>query len=126
MAYLVQPNITIGGFDFTGYCTSASVTHSVDALEDTTFSQNYRTNEAGLESNEATVTLLLEYGASGSYENLKDLVGTQTTIVATPAAGGVGFQLEYTYLESLPVLSGSVGELQSIDLTFSFGSYSEI
>jgi hypothetical protein len=73
--------------------------------------------------------LYLDYSDNATYEVLSQLVGEQTTIIATPASGAnsptnPGFTLVDTLLAEMPVLQASLGELQSIDLTFTQGTYS--
>jgi hypothetical protein len=130
-AYLANPVITIGGVDLTGFCTAASVTERFDALEDTVFGMTARESQAGLGNHEATVTLYMDYSASATYATLEALVGTKTTIIAKPAseiysATNPGFQLADSLLAELPILSASLGELQSIDITFTQGQLTKI
>ena len=128
-SFLANPVITIGGVNLTGFCTAASVTQRYDALENTVFGMVDRKSQKGLGNHEATVTLYMDYSDNATYEVLSQLVGTQTTIIAKPAAGAdsatnPGFTLSDTLLAELPVLNASLGELQSIDLTFTQGTYS--
>lgn len=128
MAFLANPVISIGGVNLTGFCTAASVLVRFDALEDTTFGMTARESQAGLGNHEATVTLYMDYSDNATYEVLSQLVGTKTTIIATPASGAnsptnPGFTLSDTLLAELPVLSATLGELQSIDITFTQGQY---
>ncbi len=128
MAYLANPVISIGGVNLTGYCTAASVLVRYDSLEDTTFGMTARESQAGLGNHEATVTLYMDYSDNATYGVLSQLVGTKTTIIATPASGAnsptnPGFTLSDTLLAELPVLSATLGELQSIDITFTQGQY---
>jgi hypothetical protein len=126
---LSQPKVTIGGTDLSGWCTSAVLTKTVTALSDTVFGNTANTFTAGLEDNELTVTLFLSYEASATYATLAPLVGTKMVVIVKPTTAvdsstNPGFTLTNTYLESLPVISASLGELQSIDLTFMGGVYS--
>ncbi len=128
-SYLANPVITIGGVNLTGFCTAATVTQRFDILENTVFGMPDRKSQKGLGNHEATVTLYLDYSDNATYEVLSQLVGVQTTIIAKPAPGAdgplnPGFTLTDTLLGEMPVLSASLGELQSIDLTFTQGTYS--
>jgi hypothetical protein len=123
MAFLANPVISIGGVNLTGFCTAASVLERYDALEDTTFGMTARESQAGLGNHEATVTLYMDYSDNATYEVLSQLVGTKCEIIATPASGAnsptnPGFTLSDTLLAELPVLSATLGELQTIDITF--------
>lgn len=128
-SYLANPVISIGGVNLTGFCTAATVTERYDVLENTVFGMVDRKSQKGLGNHEATVTLYLDYSDNATYEVLSQLVGEQTTIIATPASGAnsptnPGFTLTDTLLSEMPVLNASLGELQSIDLTFTQGTYS--
>ena len=126
---LSNPKVLVGAVNLTGWCTSATVTRTVTALNDTVFGNTANTFTAGLEDNECTLTLFLSYAASATYATLAPLVGTKVNIVVNPtdaadSATNPGFTLTGAYLESLPVISASLGELQSIDITFMGGVYS--
>ena len=126
---LSNPKVLVGSTNLTGWCTSATVTRTVTALNDTVFGNTANTFTAGLEDNECTLTLFLSYAASATYATLAPLVGTKVNVVVNPtdaadSATNPGFTLTGTYLESLPVISASLGELQSIDITFMGGVYS--
>ena len=126
---LSNPEVKFGAVDLTGWCTSAVLTKTVTALNDTVFGNTSNTFTAGLEDNELVVTLFLSYAASATYATLSTLVGTKLVVIVKPtsaadSATNPGFTLTDTYLESLPVISASLGELQSIDLTFMGGVYS--
>ena len=128
-SFLANPVISIGGVNLTGFCTAATVTERYDVLENTVFGMPDRKSQKGLGNHEATVTLYLDYSDNATYEVLSQLVGEQTTIIATPASGAnsptnPGFTLADTLLGEMPVLQASLGELQSIDLTFTQGTYS--
>jgi len=126
---LSNPKVTIAGTDLSGWSTSATLTKTVTALNDTVFGNTANTFTAGLEDNELTVTLFLSYEAAATYATLAPLVGTKLVVIVKPTTAAdsstnPGFTLTNTYLESLPVISASLGELQSIDLTFMGGVYS--
>jgi len=127
--YLSNPHVTINSVDLTDQCTAADLNHVVEALEATAFGDTARDYVGGLENNELTLTLYMSYAASETYATLSGLVGTQTTVTVKPAdaalsATNPGFTLTGTYLETLPVLSASLGELSTIDIVFTGGVYS--
>jgi hypothetical protein len=132
---LSNPKVQIGTaigtlVDLTDQTTAATLTRTIEALEDTAFGTGSRTYTGGLENNELTVTMFMSYIAAETYASLKDLVGTKCTVkvnasyVGTESATAPGFILENTYLESLPVLNAALGELQTVDLVFQGGVYS--
>jgi hypothetical protein len=125
--YLSNPVLTINAVDLTDMCSAATLTYLVEALEDTAFGTNARTYTAGLVNNEVTLTMYASFAASETYATLQPLVGTKTTITLKPtsavdSATNPKFVLTDCYLESLPVINASLGELSTYDLTFMGGS----
>lgn len=128
--YLSNPVVKINNVDLTDMCSAATLTRTVEALESTAFGSTSRVYVGGLENNELTCTLYMSYAADETYATLKALVGTQTTVRVQPtsavdSATNPGFILTGTYLEALPVMNASLGELSTIDITFQGGVYSE-
>ena len=126
---LSNPTVTLGGTALTGWCTAATLNRVVTALSDTVFGNTANTFTAGLENNECTLTLFLSYEANATYATLAPLVGTKTTVVVKPtsavdSATNPGFTLTNCYLETLPVISASLGELQSVDIVLMGGVFS--
>lgn len=127
--YLSQPVVKINSIDLTDQATAATLTLNYESQEVSSFASNSRVYASGMANHELTVTLYMSYDTSETYATLKDLVGTQTTVRVQPtsavdSATNPGFILTGTYLESLPVLNASLGELSTIDLTFTGGVYS--
>ena len=126
---LSNPKVVIATVDLSDQCTAATLTRTIEALEDTAFGSTARTYTGGLENNELTVTMYMSYAATETYATLSTLVGTKVTVIVNPtsavdSATNPGFTLTGTYLESLPVINASLGELQTVDLTFTGGVYS--
>jgi hypothetical protein len=128
--YLSNPVVTVNTVDLSNQCTAASLVRTVEALENTAFGSTSRSYTGGLQNNELTLTLLMSYAATETYATLKALVGTTTTVRVQPAAPpdsatNPGLVLTGAYLENLPVLNASLGELSTIDVTFTGGVFSE-
>ena len=126
--YLSSPSLTINAVDLQDQTTSATLTVKFDALESTAFGGTSRVYTAGLGDHELTVELFMSYAASETYATLATLVGTATTVVMKPTSAAVSatnpsFTLTGTYLEALPVIDATLGELSSISLTFRGGVY---
>jgi hypothetical protein len=132
---LSNPKVAIGAaigslVDLTDQTSAATLTRTVEALEDTAFGTGSRTYTGGLENNELTVTMYMSYAATETYASLSALVGTKCVVKVNPSYGSgdsatnPGFILTDTYLESLPVINASLGELATVDLTFTGGVYS--
>ena len=126
--YLSSPTCTINSVDLQDQCRAATMTVKYDALESTAFGSSSRVYTAGLGDHEFTVTLLMSYSASETYSTLAALVGTATTVSIKPTSSATSatnpsFILTGTYLEALPVVDASYGELSEIDITFKGGVY---
>ena len=130
--YLSNPDVIIATVNLRDQCTSATLTQTVEALESTAFGDVARFMSPGLQNNELTLTLYMSYAASETYASLSALVGTQVSVIVSPTAPATpgtysatnpGFTLTGTYLESLPVINATMGELSTIDITFTGGAY---
>jgi hypothetical protein len=126
--YLSNPSITVNSVDLTDQTTSATLTVKYDALESTAFGGNSRVYVSGLGDHELTVELFMSYAATETYATLAALVGNVTNVVMKPTGSAASatnpqFTLTGTYLEALPVLDATLGELSSISLTFRGGTY---
>lgn len=118
-------SLTVNAVDLKDQCTSINFVNSRDSLESTSFGDTSRKYVGGLYTNECTMTLYQSYIASETYATLAALVGTTTTIVASVTDGATTktFTLTGAYLESLPVANMSLGELSTVDITFSGGVF---
>lgn len=126
--YLSNPQVTVATVDMSDQCTAATFTRVTESLEQTSFGNTARSYTAGLQNNEVTLTMYQSYVASETYDILKSLVGATTTVIVKPttAADGPtnpGFTLTGCYLETLPIVNASLGELSTIDITFTGGVY---
>ena len=126
--YLSNPTLTVNSVDLSDQTTSATLSVKFDALESTAFGGSSRVFTAGLGDHELSVELFMSYAASETYATLTALVGTATTIVMKPTSSATSatnpaFTLTGTYLETLPVIDATLGELSSISLTFRGGVY---
>ncbi len=124
--YLSNPSVTINSVDLTDQCTSAVVNYVAEQLENTTFGNTSRSFTSGLYSNTITVTLYQSYAASETEVSVYSLVGTTTTLVVKPSSGAVSatnpsYTLTGAYLSAHTPINASLGELSTIDLTFSGG-----
>ena len=127
--YLSNPVVTINSVDMTDQCTSAVLTRMIESLESTAFGQTNRSYVGGLENSTLTVTMYNSFAASETYATLKTLVGTQVTVKVKPtdaatSATNPESTLTGAYLESLPIVNGQLGALDTIDISFTGGAYS--
>jgi hypothetical protein len=127
--YLSNPAITINSVDLTDQCTSVVLNYVSEQLENTTFSNTSRSFTSGLFSNTVVVSMYQSYAAAETEASIYSLVGTTTTIVISPTAAGLvtpsatapKYTLTGTFLSAHTPINASLGELSTIDLTFSGG-----
>ena len=125
--YLSNPSVTINSVDLSDQCTAATITYTAEALENTAFGSTARTYTAGLQNNSVTVTLYQSYAGSETEVSIYNLVGTTTSIVIKPSSAAVSatnpsYTIATAYLESHTPINASLGELSTIDLTFTGGT----
>jgi len=128
--YLSNPAMTINAVNVSDQCTSATITSVATAQNASTFGSLDTFYVSGTTNNTFECELFMSYAASETYATLAALVGTQTTITISPTAAGLAtpsataprFQLANTYLESLPLINATLGELSSITLSFQGGT----
>ena len=127
--YLSNPVVTINSVDLTDQVTSAVLTRVIEALESTAFGSSSRVYTSGLSNNSLTVTLYNSYAATETYATLSTLVGTQFVVTIKPTSAATSatnpvHTLTGTYLETLPLINGQLGALDTIDISFAGGVYS--
>lgn len=127
--YLSQPQVTINAVSMADQVSSAVFTRVIEALESSSFGSNSRVYTAGMENSTLTVTLYNSFAVTETYATLSGLVGTATTVKVKPtssatAATNPEFTLTGAYLETLPLINGQLGALDTIDITFTGGVYS--
>jgi len=128
--YLPSPIVVVNSIDLSDQCTAANLTLNYESQENSSFASPNRSYVAGMGNHELTLTLYMSYAATETYATLKTLVGTQTTVRVKPVTGNESatnpdFVLTGCYLEALPVMNASLGELSTIDITFTGGAYTE-
>ena len=132
--YLSNPGVMVNSVSLTDQCTSATVTNMAEALESTAFGSTSRVFVSGLFNQEITLDLYMSYAAAETYATLAALVGTTTTVKVSNTVGGLTsaspteprFELVGCYLESLPVINATMGELSTISIVFKGGVLSTI
>ena len=129
--YLSNPaSVKVGGVELGDQCTAAVMTVAYDTLEETTFGSLARTYVKGLETNTCTLTLFNSYATSETYATLLALVGTQVTVEVKPSSAAISatnpvLTLTSTFMPSLPVANMALGELSTVDIEFTGGTFSQ-
>lgn len=116
-------SLTVNAVSLLDQATSVTIDNVFESLDKTAFGSTSRSYTAGLINNKITVTLYNSYAASETYATLASLVGTTTTVVASVTDGAITktFTITGCYLETLPVVNGSLGTLSTVDITFTGG-----
>ena len=118
--------LTVNSVSLVDQCTGIVFTQLRESLDKTTLADTGRTFTGGLYNNECTMTLFQSYAASETEASIYSLVGTTTTLVLKPSSSAVGaanpsYTLTGAYLSAHTPINASLGELSTIDLTFSGG-----
>lgn len=127
-------NITQGmtTYDWSDQASAVTLTIGNEPLEATSFtssgSPTGRTFVAGLQSVEVSMTLYLSYGALEVEEALAACVGKSSTLVISPSgttesASNPEYTIAGAYLESFTPINSSIGELATVELTFTGGTW---
>lgn len=124
-------NITQGMtvYDVSDQCTAVTLTVGQEELDATAFGDVGRKFVGGLESVEVTMTLFLSYGSGEVEAMLADVVGKGTTTLVispsgtTESATNPEYTITNAMLANAPVINSTVGELASVDLTFTGGHW---
>ena len=128
--YLSNPNVTINSVVLQDQCTSATLNYVYEQLETTAFGDTARkfggAAVTSLQNNSIEVELYQSYAASETEATIYGLVGIQTTIIVAPASGTATatnpiYTLTGCYLESHTPINASLGELNTVTLSFAGG-----
>jgi hypothetical protein len=128
-------NVTQGAttYDFSDQATAVTLTVGQDSLETTAMGDTGRKYTGGLQSVDVTMTLFLSYGGSGATSEvetaLADIVGKGTTTLiispsgTTESATNPEYTITNAMLANFPPINSQVGELATVDLTFTGGTW---
>jgi hypothetical protein len=126
---LSNPTFLIATNDFTDQCTSVTLTTGFDELEITAFGAAGRRFTKGLQAIEVSATLFLSYGAAEVEAILWDELGEGNTTLVIGAGPGAEspsnpiYTITNAMLASFTPINGSVGELQTVEVTFTGGTF---
>lgn len=125
---LTDCSVVINSVDLSEYCVSVDVANTRELVDITAMGDTARKSIGSLGNNSCTFTFNQDFAATKVYATLASLVGVPTTIVVKPTSSAVGAtNPSFTYaeatLESNPLLSGSVGDLAQVSVTFTGGTF---
>ena len=132
-------NITQGAttWDVSDQCSNVTLTVGNEPLESTAFtssgSPTGRTYVAGLQSVEVSMTMYLSYGSTAAPDTeteavLAACVGKSSTLVISPSgttesAANPEYTITGAYLESFTPINSAIGELATVEVTFTGGTF---
>ena len=132
-------NITQGAttWDVSDQCSNVTLTVGNEPLESTAFTSSGspagRTYVAGLQSVEVSLTMYLAYGSTAAPDTeteavLAACVGKSSTLVISPSgttesAANPEYTITGAYLESFTPINSAIGELATVEVTFTGGTF---
>ena len=125
---LTDCSVVINSVDLSDHCVSLEIGNTKEQVDITAMGSGGRKYTGALQNQSVTFTFNQDFAASEVYATLSGLVGTPTTIVVKPTSSAVGatnpsLTFADTTLDSLPLLSGSVGDLAQTSVTFNGGTF---
>jgi hypothetical protein len=126
---LTDVTVTVNSVDLSDYVVSCTVTHNKELLDITRMGHVARMSIGALESNSVSIDFQQDFAASQVYATLASLVGVPTNVTVKPTSGATSasnpaMTLTGTVLEGDGPIAGSVGDLATISVTFTGGSWS--
>ena len=127
--YLSNPTVTIGGVDVTQNTSAASLEIGYDSLESTTFGDTGHRFVSGLQMENVTLTMFMNYGTGEIEATLFDQVGDGTTTLVISPAGAAesSSNPEYTIsnamLASFTPIVTTVGVLSQVSVSYVGGTW---
>lgn len=114
--------LTVGGVDLTDHVTSVTLEDTADEIETTSLAgTGYRTYTQGLKVAKITPTFQSDH-ATGSVQAtiqpIYDASGTTSVKVWPSNAGTIVYTLEPAQIFNKPLWGGGVGDLATLDVTF--------
>jgi hypothetical protein len=114
--------ILVNSVDLSDHCSSVTLEDSADEVETTAFGAGYRSKVQGLKDASITATFQTDH-ATGSVADtmqpLYDSGGTFAVKVWPVGSGTIVYTLSPAQLFNKPLWGGAIGDLATVDVTFS-------
>jgi len=114
--------ILVNSVDLSDHCSSVTLEDSADEVETTAFGAGYRSKTQGLKDASITATFQNDH-ATGSVADtmqpLYDSGGTFAVKVWPVGSGTIVYTLSPAQLFNKPMWGGAIGDLATVDVTFS-------
>jgi len=116
-------SVTVNSVDLSDHVKSCTLNYEAEMLDDTVMGDTTRSNMAGLLNWSIDVEFLQDFASAKVDATLFSLVGAAAfTVILKPTSGSVSStNPSFTgsaVLESYPPMTGSVGDLESVSVTF--------
>jgi len=119
---LTNASVTFAGTDISAYCTSISLSTSLDVVETTSFGNTAKTRVAGLADNSVAIEFNQDFASSALEATIFPTIGTSVAVVVKPVAGTTTTSNpQYSFnalISEWTPLSGAIGELATASVTW--------
>lgn len=124
---LTDAAVTVNSVDLSDYVTSVTLNYEKDSVEVTAMGATGHKFTGGLQNISLDVTFNQDFAASQVAATLDALVGATTTVVVKPTSAAVGatnpsYTITDAFLAATQPVSGSVGDLATMSVSFTGGS----
>ena len=119
--------VTVNSVDLSDYVTSLTLNYETDSVEVTAMGATGHKFTGGLQNISLDVTFNQDFASSQVAATLDALVGSTTTVVVKPTSAAVSatnpsYTITDAFLAGTQPVSGSVGDLASMSVSFTGGS----
>lgn len=127
--YLPNPSVLIGSVDVSDQCSAATLEVGYESRDITTLNDTGRKFTKTLQTVNLTLTMFDSLGTAEVEATLFDIVGDGTTTVtilpsgSTPGTTNPEYTLTNTMLGTFTPINASVGELATVNVTFTGGTW---
>lgn len=124
---LTDASVTINAVDLSDHVQSVTINYDSDQVEITAMGDTSHKFTGGLYNVSVDVQMFQDFAASEVEASVFDLVGSTTTVVIKPTSGAVAadnpsYTIADTFVSSHQPLSGAVGDMAMVSLSFVGGT----
>ena len=123
---LTDASVTVNTVDLSSYVTNVTFTYEKDQVETTAMGATGHVYTGGLQNLSVALEMNNDLAAGKVFDTLYAAVGsgTNTLVVKSLSSGSPNpvLTVSNAFLPSAPVISGAVGDLSKVSVTFTGGS----
>lgn len=124
---LSDASVTVNSVDLSTYVTSVTLNYEKDSVEVTAMGNSGHIFTGGLQNISCDVTFNQDFAATKVAATLDALVGSTTTVVVKATSAAVSatnpsYTISSAFLAGTQPVSGSVGDLASMSVSFTGGT----